>query len=100
MLSIQNKSSKSKYLLFWAVNVIVFMFWLCTKVIDIYKFIVLGALYEMSSVFFLLLTFALPVIFIIRWFKNKRGSGIRHLTLVLFSVFNMVFMMCFPLLYK
>ena len=99
MLNIQEKTSESKNLLFIAVNFIVFMFWFSTKAIDIYEFVVLGALYEMFSVFFLLLTFALPVFFIIRWVKNKNSSRIMNLVLLLFSVFNIAFMLCFPFLY-
>lgn len=62
-----NKSSKLYFLL----SLIVFIFWLLSRVINVYQFALVGAIFEILWLPVILLTFVLPVLSLISWSKEK-----------------------------
>ncbi len=50
---------------------ITFVFWLCSKLIDVYKFVFLGVVFEILWLPILALTFIIPLLSLALWVKTK-----------------------------
>ncbi len=68
MIPIKN-SRTSKIVL--ALSLIVFLFWLQGWVINIYHITIVGVIYEIMWLPVIALTFVLPVLILLLWFKEK-----------------------------
>jgi hypothetical protein len=55
----------------FSLSLIVFLFWLQGWVINVYKVAIAGAFYEIIWLPVIALTFILPVLILVLWFKEK-----------------------------
>jgi len=55
----------------FSLSLIVFLFWLQGWLINVYKIAIVGAFYEIIWLPVIALTFILPVIILVLWFKEK-----------------------------
>jgi len=55
----------------FAVTMIVTLYWYLPLLINVYRFRIIGAIYEILWIFMIVGLFALPVISFIFWVKNK-----------------------------
>ena len=64
------KNSRTSKIVF-ALSFIVFLFWLQGWVINVYKITIVGVIYEILWLPIIAMTFVLPVIILVLWFKEK-----------------------------
>jgi len=81
--------------LFFLLSIALFLFWLSGRVIDIYHFAFVGAIFELLWLPMLSLLVALPVVSTIFWVKEKFSvrsfyfySLLMFLVTLLFLIFN------------
>lgn len=81
-----------------------FAYWLVSKFINISENHLAGALYEMSSLLFVVLTIAVPVFIIVYWFKNKailnKKDNIRLSLDLVFAIINIIMMTLDPAIFS
>ena len=63
-------SIKKSELIFF-VTILVSLYWFLGQAIDIYRFPVVGVVYELFWLIMLVALFVLPIVSFIYWFKNK-----------------------------
>ncbi len=72
--------------LFLILSVSVMMYWLFGKIFNIYRFAVVGAVYELLWIFMTVILFMLPVITFIYWRKHQFSIRSLHLYSLLTSI--------------
>lgn len=93
--------SKSEITLFiFILNIIIIIYWILTKYINIREHVFLNAMYEMSAIIFVGLTAAIPIIILalmIMTFKDiKKRNIIYYIFNVIFSIINIFVMVADP----
>ena len=73
-------------------SIIVFAFWSVGKIIDVYRFAVVGAIFEILWIFMLLMLFVLPIIPLIFWIKGKFNFRSLYLFTIIIFVTNILLM--------
>lgn len=81
-----NKNSK----ILISVSIVILIYWIMAKIIDVYKYPVLGAVYEITSLIFLILTFVVCVITIVFWVKNKFSLNKYYILPVIISIISIL----------
>lgn len=84
-LTATKKNGTSK--LYFLLSMIVFIFWLLSRLINVYHFTLVGVVFEILWLPVILLTFALPVLSLISWSKEKFNFQSLHLfTLIIIAI--------------
>ncbi|WP_121666061.1 hypothetical protein [Mesonia aquimarina] len=76
------------------VSVILLLYWLVTKTINIYDYVVLGAIYELTSLIAVAATFLLPIFSLVIWGKSKFSKGLKYFLPIFISI-GTIFVMIF-----
>lgn len=85
-------SSKSKIILL--LSILVFTFWLLTRIINVYRFAVVGAIFESLWLSMLALLFILPILSWVFFWKesfNKRSLYLYSLLIIVATIIIIVF---------
>jgi hypothetical protein len=85
------KNSRLSKILF-GLSIIVFTYWRIGHVINVYRFAVVGAIYEILWLFMILGLFGLPVISLIFLIKEKFSFRSLYLYTILIGGFNILLM--------
>ncbi len=84
-LTANKKNGRSK--LYFLLSMIVFFFWLLSRLINVYHFALVGAIFEILWLPVILLTFILPVLTLISWSKEKFNLRSLHIiTLTIIAI--------------
>jgi hypothetical protein len=83
-------SSLSK--IFFVLSIIVFIFWSIGQIIDVYRFAVVGAIYEILWLLMLLMLFVLPIISLIFLIKEEFTFRSLYLYTIIIAVTNILLM--------
>lgn len=77
-------------------TLVLLTYWMITKVVDVYKaHPMAGAIYELTSILAILVTFILPIVAIVFWVKGKfawEKQYILPLIISITTIFVMIFM--------
>jgi len=85
------KNSTLSKILF-ILSIIVFMFWLLGQVIDVYRFALVGAIFELLWLLMLLMLFVLPIISLIFLIKGKFSFRSLFLYTIIIAISNILLM--------
>src|SRR5690606_481528 len=88
---------KSKPLLY--ISIALLLFWLSTKIINIYNYPILGAIYEITALFALLTTYILPILILIFLFRSQPHNRKNYLAPLLLSIATILVLFLVPFLY-
>lgn len=91
-----NKNSK----ILITVSFIILIYWIMTKIIDVYKYPILGAVYEITSLIFLILTFVVCILTIVFWAKNKFSIDKYYILPVIISISSILVLFFLPFFYS
>jgi hypothetical protein len=83
-------SSLSK--IFFVLSIIVFAYWSVGQIINVYRFAVVGAIYEILWLFMLLMLFVLPIMALIFLIKEKFSFRSLYLYTIIIAVINILLM--------
>jgi hypothetical protein len=83
-------SSLSK--IFFILSIIIFVFWYVGQKIDVYRYAVVGAIFESLWLFMLLGLFVLPILSLIFLIKEKFNFRSLYLYTIIISVTNILLM--------
>ena len=89
--SITFKNSRMSKILF-ILSIIIFAFWFVGKVIDVYQFAVVGAIFESLWLFMLLGLFLLPILSLIFLIKEKFNFRTLYLYTIIIAATNILLM--------
>ena len=81
-------STTSKVLFFISVGVLVY--WCVGGLFDVYRFAVVGAIYEILWVFMLITLFVVPILSLIFWIKERFNFRSLYLYAILIPVINIL----------
>jgi hypothetical protein len=85
------KNSRLSKLLFLS-SIIVFVYWSLSRIINVYRFAVVGAIYEILWLFMILLLFGLPVMALIFLIKEKFNFRSLYLYTIIIVAINILLM--------
>ena len=77
----------------FVLTIIVTLYWYLPLLINVYRFPVIGAIYEILWIFMLLGLFALPVVSFIFWSKNKFNLRSLYFYSLTISLVSLLFLM-------
>jgi len=77
----------------FALTMIVTLYWYLPLLINVYRFRIIGAIYEILWIFMIVGLFALPVISFIFWVKNKFEPRSLYFYSLLISLASILFLM-------
>jgi hypothetical protein len=78
--------------LFFVLSIVIFVFWFLGQRIDVYRFAIVGAIYEILWLFMVLMLFVLPVISLVFVVKEKFNFRSFYLYCFLISAVNILLM--------
>ena len=93
MIGVFSPSNRSK--LVFACTIIVSAFWISIQFIDVYRYPVAGAIYELVSITMLLVLVGLPVFSFIQWVRNKFDLRSLYFYSFLISVASIIILFLF-----
>jgi len=73
-------------------SIIIFVFWTLGQIIDVYRYDVVGAIFEFLWLFMLLGLFGLPILAIVFLIKEKFSFRSLYLYTLIISVINILLM--------
>jgi hypothetical protein len=76
----------------FALTIIVTLYWYLPLLISVYRFPVIGAIYEILWIFMVLGLFALPVVSFIFWAKNKFNLRSLYFYSLIISLVSILFL--------
>src|SRR5690606_32400403 len=85
---------KSKSLLY--ISIALLLYWLSTKIINIYNYPILGAIYEITALFALLTTYILPIFVLIFLFRSQPHNRKNYLAPLLLSIATILVLFLVP----
>jgi hypothetical protein len=85
-----NNSSLSK--IFFILSIVVLGFWSVGQIFDVYRYAVVGAIFEILWLLMLLMLFILPIIALIFLIKEKFSFRSLYLYTIVVSVINILLM--------
>lgn len=88
---------KNKILL--NISLALLCFWLLTKIVNLYDYPVLGAIYELTSLIALLCTFVMPIVVLIFLLRSERFNKKNYIAPLAISVLTILVMIFFPFFY-
>ncbi len=89
---------QSKILLY--ISCFILVYWFLTKLIDLYDYAIIGAIYELTALIFLFATFLMPILALVFWIKSKFSTKIKIISPVIISIISILVMIYFPFLYE
>lgn len=82
------------------ISCVILVYWFLTKLINLYDYAVLGAIYEMTALIFVIATFLIPILTLIFWFKSKFSFKIKIILPVIISLISILVMIYVPFFYE
>jgi hypothetical protein len=76
----------------FTLTIIVTIYWYLPLLINVYRFPVIGAIYEILWIFMVAALFALPVVSFIFWLKNKFNLRSLYFYSLIISVVSILFL--------
>ncbi len=94
MKAITNQTARlfKGYVIVFALTIIVTLYWYLPLYISVYHFPIIGAIYEILWIFMIVGLFALPVVSIIFWAKNKFNLRSVYFYSLIISLASMLFL--------
>lgn len=83
-------SQKSK--IFFGLSIVSFVFWVLGQTINVYRFAIVGAIFEMLWLMMLLVLFVLPIIAFVFLIKEKLNFRSLYLYSIIISVATLLLM--------
>lgn len=80
--------------IFLLLSILVLLFWLLSKIINVYHFAFVGAIFEILWFPVIILTFAIPVVALVFWNKEKfsfRSANLYSLLIAIVAILVMLF---------
>ncbi len=88
---------KNKILLY--ISLALLCFWLLTKIINLYDYPVLSAIYELTSLIALLCTFVMPIVVLIFLLQSERFDKKNYIAPLAISILTILVMIFVPFFY-
>ena len=94
MRAIGNQTSRlfKRSTVIFVLTIIVTIYWYLPLLISVYRFPVIGAIYEILWIFMLVGLFALPVVSFIFWVKNKFNLRSSYFYSLIISIASILFL--------
>ncbi|WP_338732014.1 hypothetical protein [Mangrovimonas cancribranchiae] len=88
---------QNKILLY--ISCFILAYWFMTKLVNLYDYAVIGAIYELTAIIIVISTFLMPILALIFWIKSKFSTNIKILSPIIISIISILIMIYFPFLY-
>ena len=88
---------KNKILLY--ISLALLCFWLLTKIVNLYDYPVLSAIYELTSLIAVLSTFVMPIVVLIFLLRSERFNKKNYIAPLAISIFTILVMIFVPFFY-
>lgn len=88
---------KNKILLY--ISLALLCFWLLTKIVNLYDYPVLGAIYELTSLIALLCTFVMPIVVLIFLMRSERFNKKIYIAPLAISIVTILVIIFVPFFY-
>ena len=88
---------KNKILLY--ISLALLCFWLLTKIVNLYDYPVLSAIYELTSLIAVLSTFVMPIIVLIFLLRSERFNKKKYIAPLAISILTILVMIFVPFFY-
>jgi len=94
MRAIANQAARlfKRSTVIFVLTIIVTIYWYLPLLISVYRFPLIGAIYEILWIFMLVALFALPVVSIIFWVKNKFDLRSSYFYSLIISIASILFL--------
>jgi hypothetical protein len=77
---------------FFIISIIAFLYWFIGRTIDVYRFALVGAVWELLWIFMIMIQFALPVISLVFLIKEQFSLTSLYLYTLIISVSSILLM--------
>jgi len=91
-ISSQTAGLPKRSMLVFALTIIVTLYWYLPLLINVYRFPVISAIYEILWIFMLVGLFALPVVSFIFWVRNKFNHRSLYFYSLIISLASILFL--------